>query len=92
MNWYLEMELGHGTTEWDTSREGFLLTFVFEDGFASNNETLQKIKASIFRIPQELMEWVKPYWSTQLCHALECYNVTAKEEDDDPRNINIPYA
>lgn len=21
---------------------------------------------------------------------MECYNVTAKEEDEDPRNINIP--
>lgn len=38
------------------------------------------------------MEWIQPDWSTQLRHALECYNVTAEEEDEDPRNINIPEA
>lgn len=36
------------------------------------------------------MEFVQPDWSTQLRHALECYNMTAKREDDDPRSINIP--
>lgn len=49
MNWCLEMELHHGTTEWDISKEGFLLTFSFEDGFASIDEALQEIKAIIFR-------------------------------------------
>eukprot|EP00253_Pinus_taeda_P035509 PITA_35509 len=33
-----------------------------------------------------LAKWTK---TTQLCHALECYNVTTEEEDEDPRNINI---
>lgn len=36
------------------------------------------------------MEWTLPNWRTQLRHALECYNVTTKEEDEDLRNINIP--
>lgn len=36
------------------------------------------------------MELVQPDWSTELRHALECYNMTAKAEDEDPRNINIP--
>lgn len=27
---------------------------------------------------------------TQLCYALECYNMNAEGEDGDPRKINIP--
>jgi len=84
------MELLHGTAEWDIWREGFLLTFIFYDRFTSIDEVLQEIKAIIFRTPQETMEWIQPYWSTQRCHALECYNVIAEEEDEDLRNINIP--
>lgn len=38
------------------------------------------------------MEWVQPDWSTQLCHALEYYNVTTEEEDENQININIPEA
>ena len=90
MNWYLETELRHGTAEWDILREGFLLTFSFEHGFASIDEALQEIKAVIFITSQEPMEWTQPDWSTQQRHALECYNVTAEEEDEDPRSINIP--
>jgi len=80
MNWYMETELRHGIEEWDILREGFLLTFSFEDDFASIDEALQEIKGVIFRMPQEPLEWVQPNWGTQLCHALECYNVTAKED------------
>jgi len=36
------------------------------------------------------LELVQLDWSSQLHHALECYNVTTEEEDEDPRNINIP--
>lgn len=35
------------------------------------------------------MDLIQPDWTTQLRHGLECYNVTVKEEDKDPRNINI---
>jgi len=59
MNWYLEMELYHGTIELDILKEGFLLTFIFEDDFANIDETLQEIKGVIFRMPQEPMEWVQ---------------------------------
>lgn len=89
MNWYFETELRHGTEDWDILREGFLLTFSFEDGFESIDEALQDIKAVIFRTPREPLEWVQPDWGTQLRHALECYNVMTEEEDEDPRNINI---
>lgn len=44
----------------------------------------------IFRIPQDPLDLIQPDWTTQLCHALECYNVTNKEEYGDPGNINIP--
>ena len=77
MNWYLEIELCHGIVEWDILREGFLLTFNFEDGFACIDGSLQEIKAIILRTPQEPLEWIHQDWSTQLRHALECYNVTA---------------
>jgi len=33
MNWYLEIELCHGTEEWDILRYGFIMMFNFEDGF-----------------------------------------------------------
>ena len=57
MNWYLETELHHGTTEWDVLRKSFLLTFKFEDDFESIDEALQEIKATIFRMLKELVEW-----------------------------------
>ena len=60
MNWYLETDPCHGTAKWDILMEGFLLTFNFEDGFASIDEALQEIKVVIFRMPQEPMEWVQP--------------------------------
>jgi len=50
MNWYLQIELFHVTAEWDNLREGFLMTFSFEDEFKSINEALQEVKATIFRI------------------------------------------
>lgn len=64
MNWYLETELHHKTTEWDVLRESFLLTFIFEDGFECIDEALQEIKAKIFRMLEELVEWVQPDWNT----------------------------
>lgn len=90
MNWYLETELQHETTEWDFLKERFMFTFSFEDGFECIDEALQEINIVIFKIPVEHVTWVQPYWSTQLRHALECYNVTTKEGEEDPRNISIP--
>ena len=43
MNWYMETELRHGTTEWDILRESFPLTLSFEDGFDSIDEVLQEM-------------------------------------------------
>jgi len=50
MNWYLEMELHHGTEEWDFLGQGFFMTFNFKDGFESINESLQEVKTTIFKI------------------------------------------
>jgi len=90
MNWYLEMKILHGTAEWDILRESFLLNFNLEDRFECINEALQEIKATIFRKPKQPEEWAQSESSTQLRHALECYNVTIEEEEEDPWNINIP--
>ena len=56
MNWYLEIEVYHDTEEWNV----LLMTLIFEDAFKRIDEYLQEVKAVIFRIRQELMEWVKP--------------------------------
>ncbi len=51
MHWYVETELHHGTGEWNILREGFIMTFSFEDGFDCIDEALQEVKVTIFRIP-----------------------------------------
>lgn len=55
------------------------MTFNFEDGFECINEVLHKVKTTIFIIPQNPLDLIQPDWTTKLRHALECYNVTAKE-------------
>ena len=85
MNWYTEMELCHGTSEWDILHEGFLITFMFEDNWWDIvDDALQVVKVAIFRIPQELMEVLQLEWVTQLSCVLECYNVNIEEDDEDP--------
>lgn len=65
------------------------MTFSFEDEWGSIDEALQEVKATIFRIPQELVESILSKWATQLSCELECYNVIVEEEDDDLQKINI---
>lgn len=79
MNWYVERELHHRTGEWDILREGFVMTFSFEDGFDSIDEALQKVKTVMFRISQDPLHLIHLEWAIQLSHALECYNVTTEE-------------
>ena len=79
MNWNLEIELHHATGEWDILRKGFIMTLSFEDGFDCINEALQEVKAAIFGISQDPLDLIQPDWTTQLSHALECYNVTVEE-------------
>ena len=66
------------------------MIFSFEDRFDCIDKALQEVKAAIFRIPQDPLDLIHPDWNTQPCHTLECYSVIAKEEDEDPRKINIP--
>ena len=40
MNWYLEEEFWHGTEESDVLQQGFLMMFIFEDGFESIDKAL----------------------------------------------------
>eukprot|EP00253_Pinus_taeda_P031878 PITA_31878 len=68
------------------------MRFNFEDGFECIDEALQEVKEVIFKIPQDPLDFIQTYCTTQLCHVLECYNVTSEEEEEDPRNINIPEA
>lgn len=71
--------------EWDILREGFLLTFLFEDQWMDIvDDVLQFVKAAIFKLPQEPKEVSQPEWTHQLSHALECYNLQAEDDDDDP--------
>ena len=51
----------------------------FKDEFDCIDEALQKVKATIFRIPQDPLDLIQPDWDTQLSHTLECYNVTVEE-------------
>lgn len=90
MNWYIEIELLHGRGEWDILREGFMMTFSFEDGFYSIDEALQEAKAAIFRIPQDPLDLIQPEWASQLSHALKFYNITVEVENEDLQKISIP--
>lgn len=57
MIWYTETELHHGMSEWDILRDGFLLTFTFEDCWWDTiDNVLQAVKAAIFKISQDPME------------------------------------
>jgi len=84
MNWYLETELHHGTCDGDILREGFIMTFSFEYGFDCIDEVLQEVKAVIFRIPQDPLDLIQADLTTKLSHALECYNMSNEEEEEDP--------
>jgi len=42
LNWYLEIHVQCGTTEWDVLKEIFLLIFSLEDRFESIDEALQE--------------------------------------------------
>ena len=56
MNWYLEIEIRHGTGEWDILHERFIMRSIFEDGFDYIDEAVQEVKATIFRIRKIL--WI----------------------------------
>ena len=59
------------------------MTFSFEYGFDCIDEVRQGVKTVNFRIPQDPLDLIQPDSTTQLSHALKCYNVTDEEEDVD---------
>jgi len=61
MNWYLETEPRHGTTNLTNLVEGFMPTFSFEDDFPSIDSTHQVIRAKFFENEASLTwehDWV----------------------------------
>ena len=71
--------------------DSFELTFAFEFEYPSINQALDVINIKIFE-DCTLSVSAQPEWAIQLEEALECYNFVSEpeEEDEDPRNINIP--
>jgi len=67
--------------------DGFILTFNFTDDYPHFNLALQTIKKRIFENATPLT-WQHLDWIAQIENALECYNLTTKEEEY-PCNINI---
>lgn len=62
MNWYVETKLHHGTGEWDILREGFIMTFNFEDRFDCIDEALQEVIETMFRILHDPLDLIQPDW------------------------------
>jgi hypothetical protein len=47
-NWYIELEVCRGTTDWEELTQNFKVTFSFEDDAPLIDSTLQVIKNNIF--------------------------------------------
>ena len=86
-NRYAEVELRHGTVSWDSLTDIFVLTFFIDDVFPALDVAIRLIHTNVFD-DKEIAEH-QPDWKEHEANAIECYNL-AIDEDDDPRNINIP--
>ena len=75
-----------GTKNWHTLRENLYLTFD-QSEYPSVDDSLELVRMKIVEDPLPIC--TQPDWTTQIENAKECYNFTI-DEDDDPRNINIP--
>ena len=80
-----------GRITWPLLIDNFLLTFAFESKYPNVDKALEIMKVKIFE-DSTLSVQTQPEWAIQLEDALECYNFASEpeEEDEDPRNINIP--
>lgn len=67
--------------------DGFILTFSLEDDFPYIDFTFQIVKKRIFENATPLT-CQQPDCAVQIENSLECYNLTAEEEEY-PRNIDI---
>ena len=88
-NQYTEVKLRHGTISWDDLVDSFILTFSINEVCPALDAAIRLIRTKIFD-DQEIGEY-QTDWEAQEANAVECYNL-AIDEDDDPRNINIPYS
>ena len=86
-NWYAEVELRHGTSSWDSLVDSFVLTFSILEVCPTLDAAIRLIHTKVFD-GKDTAEY-QPDWKEQEANAVECYNLTI-DEDDDPRNINIP--
>ena len=86
-NWYAEVELCHGAVSWDSIVDSFVLTFSINEVCPTLDAAIRLIHTNVFD-DKEIAEY-QPDWKEQEANAVECYNL-AIDEDDDPRNINIP--
>ena len=64
-----------------------MLTFSINEDFPALDAAIRLIHTKVFD-DKEIVEY-QPDWKEQEANAVECYNLTI-DEDDDPRNINIP--
>ena len=90
MNWYLEVELRRGTMEWSAVREKFVLNFSFESRFPCINTTLHTIQDVVFDMLEKPEKWALPTCDAQMKDIIEFCNVTIEDNEEDPRNNNIP--
>ena len=82
----MEIELRRGTENLHTLRENLYLTFD-QSEYPSVDDALELVRMKIVEDPSSIC--TQPDWIAQIENVGECYNFTI-DEDDDPRNINIP--
>jgi hypothetical protein len=93
-NWYLELEVHRGTTDWEELTQNFKVTFSFEVESPLVDATLQVIRSNIFMEEDqiEIVPACSAHRESVTVHELlECYNVTEEDqEEEDPRNVQVP--
>jgi len=85
-NWYVELELRHGTKDWAEMIRHFVATFNFEDDSSPIDTALQIIRGKVFIEPTTYEE--------ELEHALACYNLAmdggdGESDEEDLRHLDI---
>ena len=88
-NWYTETELHRGIESWSLLTEGFKVTFGFESEYPQIENALGVIRMKLFDdfplLIDNQLDWV-----VQMESAMECYNFTVDDKEEDPHNVNIP--
>ena len=87
-NWYAEAELHQDTISWDCLVDSCVVTFSINEVCPTLDTAIRLIHTKVFDDKAEIAKY-QPDWKEQEANVVECYNL-AIDEDDDPRNINIP--